>query len=73
MNWGHSFPSDMEGKHTCYDCRKQGKEPVRLSSLESTDRRHRGSDRTVTHCYLHEVVVKHPASFDLLLLQRSCS
>lgn len=70
-NWGHSFPSDIKGKHICHDCRKWGKVPVRLGSVESADRRNRkGSDGTVTHRYLHEVVFKHPATFDLLLLQR---
>lgn len=70
-NWGHSFSSDIKGKHICHDCRKWGKVPVRLSSVESADRRNRkGSDGTVTHRYLHEVVFKHPATFDLLLLQR---
>lgn len=37
----------------------------RLSSVGSTNRKHNGSDGTVTLRYLHEVVFKHTISFDL--------
>lgn len=42
---------ECKGKHIWHDCRKKGKGTVRLSSMQSTDTRHKGSDGTVTSLF----------------------